>query len=96
MTLVPNIGKISLNGENASLIDLAGLFVQDRSYVGIFGAFFMLERVLETIKEFKFMLAVYSSNFEIPSYEGFIRPFVNFVRIFQIAILVDENHKKIR
>lgn len=92
VTLVPNIGKISLNAEDSTLVDLAGFFDSSRSYVGIFGVSFMLERVLETIKEFKFMLAVYSSNFEMPKNEDFIKPFVNFVRIFQIAILVDKSH----
>lgn len=63
VTLVPNVGQINLNGEIIGLVDLAGFSDQARSYVGIFGVSFMLEKILESVDEFKFLLAVAHPNF---------------------------------
>lgn len=78
-----------------SLIDLAGFSDEARSYVGIFGVSFMLEKILETVSEFKFVLAIAHPNFDMPKVEDFIKPFLSFIRMLHIEVLLDESHAEI-
>jgi hypothetical protein len=53
----------------------------------------MLEKILESVDEFKFLLAVAHPNFQMTKFEDFIKPFLSFVRILHIDVLLDENHQ---
>lgn len=70
------------------LVDMPGFYDENRNFVGVFGVSYMIEKVMSSISEVKWILVVEEHRLALSQIEEAIKPFLSFLSIFNIQELI--------